>query len=212
MATDMQNVGLRHLFLPGESGLTLLLLHGTGGDEHQLIELGRGLAPRANLLSPAGTVLEGGVSRRFFRRRSLTELDVDDLRERTDELAGFVRAAAERYDLHRERIAAVGYSNGANIAVGLLFRQPEVLHGAVLFRPTLPYEPAEPLALAGTDVLIAAGTRDPYVPGDEAERLALLLRSGGATVTYRLRDAGHELTSLDLADAAEWLARLEPPN
>lgn len=206
--TDIHELGRQHVFVPGESGLTLLLLHGTGGDEHQLVELGRRLASGASLLSPAGTVLEGGVSRRFFRRRSLGELDLDDLRERTDELAQFVRAAAESYELDRERVVAVGYSNGANIAVGLLFRQPELLRGAVLFRPTLPYEPPEPLALAGKDVLVAAGTHDPYVPAEKAARLAELLRSGGATVTYRPVEAGHELGPPDVADAATWLRQL----
>jgi phospholipase/carboxylesterase len=208
MATETRNLGLRHAFLPGEGGLTLLLLHGTGGDEHQLVELGRRLAPGASLLSPAGTVLEGGVSRRFFRRRSPTDLDLDDLRERTDELAEFVRAAVDRYRLDAVRVVAVGYSNGANIAISLLFRQPELLRGAVLFRPTLPYEPAEQLALAGKDVLVAAGTHDAYVPVAKAERLAELLRLGGAKVIYRPVEAGHELGAVDLADAATWVEQL----
>jgi phospholipase/carboxylesterase len=208
MTSETGSPGLEHVFRRGPGGLTLLLLHGTGGDEHQLLELGRRLAPRASLLSPRGAVLEG-VSRRFFRRHSPTELDLDDLRERTDELAEFVRSAAARYALDPERVVAAGYSNGANIAVSLLFRQPGLLRGAVLLRPTLPFEPAAPPRLAGTDVLIASGNGDPWVPPAKAERLAALLRSGGATVSARSVDAGHELTALEVAHAGAWLEQLE---
>ncbi len=198
------------MLVPGSGGWTLLLLHGTGGDERQLLDLGRRLAPRASLLSPRGKVLEGGVAPRFFRRHSLTELDVADLMERTDELAGFVRAAAAAYELDPARIVAVGYSNGANIASSLLLRQPGVLRGAALLRPTLPYEPdPDPaLPLSGVDVLVAAGRHDPYVPLAKAERLAEVLRARGAEVGYRAGGAGHELGDDDLADAAGWLAAL----
>jgi predicted esterase len=207
-STASGELGFAHVLVPGSSRWTLLLLHGTGGDEHQLIDLGGRLAARASLLSPRGKVLEGGVSPRFFRRFSLTELDVADLIERTDELAGFVRAAATAYELDPARIVAVGYSNGANIASSLLFRRPDVLRGAVLLRPTLPYEPDRPLSLSGVNVLVAAGRRDPYVPLEKAARLAEALRSGGAEVSYRARDAGHELGGDDVADATGWLAAL----
>lgn len=200
-----EQLGLEHVFVPGSSRTTLLLLHGTGGDEHQLLELGRRLAPRASLLSPRGSVLEAGTTRRFFRRHSPTELDIPDLLERTDDLAAFVDDAVAASDLDPGRIVAVGYSNGANIAVSLLFRRPETLRAAVLFRPTVPYEPKQPLALAGKEVLLAAGRRDPLVSTAAAERLAELLRTGGATVAQRALDAGHELTVAETDDAAAWL-------
>jgi phospholipase/carboxylesterase len=156
------DLGFEHVFEPGRSGWTLLLLHGTGGDEHDLVPLGRQLAPGAALLSPRGKVLEGGVARRFFRRLAVGQLDIPDLLERADELAQFVRAAPGAYGLDARRIVAVGLSNGANIAVSLLWRHPGLLRGAALLRPMLPYEP-EPLPeLQGTEVLVAAGAHDPY--------------------------------------------------
>jgi phospholipase/carboxylesterase len=204
--STMTAPGFEHVHRPGTSGWTLLLLHGTGGDEHQLVDLGRQIAPEAALLSPRGNVLEGGVTRRWFRRHSMTELDVEDLKARTDELAAFVRAAATGYGLDPARIIAAGYSNGANIGVGLLLRHPGLLRGAVLWRPTLPYEPDQALSLAGTDVLLATGVGDPYVPAGRAERLAELLRAGGARVTWQARDTGHALAQSDFDDAASWLA------
>lgn len=197
-----------HVHRSGKSPWTLLLLHGTGGDEHQLLELGEQLAPGATLLSPRGQVLENGVTRRFFRRHSMTELDVDDLQVRSDDLAAFVRASASTYGFDPARVVAVGYSNGANIAVGLLFRHPALLRGAVLWRPTLPWEPEPPPALAGTDILIAAGDGDPYVPPGHAERLAGILRAGGARVTWQRRDSGHQLSRADRDETITWLADL----
>lgn len=198
--------GFEHVHLPGGNGWTLLLLHGTGGDEHQLVDLGRQIAPDAALLSPRGKVLEDGVTRRFFRRKSITDLDVEDLKARADELAAFVRAATAMYGLDPARIIAAGYSNGANIGVGLLVRHPGLLRGAVLWRPTLPYEPEQTPSLAGTDVLVATGAGDPYVPAGRAERLAEVLRAGGAAVTWHERDTGHALAKADFDDAAAWLA------
>ena len=202
------DLGFEHVLVSGSNSWTLLLLHGTGGDEHQLVDLGRRLAPQATLLSPRGKELENGVTRRFFRRRSLFELDVPDLLERTDELSQFICAAAAAYTLDPARIVAAGYSNGANIGASLLFRQPEVLRGAVLLRPTLPYEPGRPLSLSGKDVLVAAGLHDAYVPLERTERLAQILRAGGVNVNYRVTEAGHELVQADLADAARWFAEL----
>lgn len=143
---------------------------------------------------------------RFFRRHAVGELDIPDLLARTDELAEFVSAATGAYGLDPERVVAVGYSNGANIAASLLLRRPGVLHGAVLLRAMLPFEPEQAPALDGTNVLVAAGTRDPYVPLARSERLAEVLREGGAHVDLRVADAGHELTRGELAAAASWLA------
>lgn len=201
-------LGFEHVYVPGRGDWTLLLLHGTGGDERQLLELGRALAPEAALVSPRGKVLEGGVAPRFFRRHGVNELDIEDLIERAEELAGFAGAAMTAYGRDPARLVAAGYSNGANIAVGLLFRRPEAVRGAILFRPTLPYEPDGPLSLAGKEVLVAAGTRDPYASGAKTERLAALLREGGATVALHAREAGHELAPADLKAAAAWFSEL----
>ena len=146
---------------------------------------------------------------RFFRRHAVGELDIPDLLARTDELAAFVAAATTEYGLDAARVVAVGYSNGANIAASLLLRRPGTLRGAVLLRAMLPYEPEEAPSLTGTSVLVAAGARDPYVPPDQSERLAEVLRTGGAEVELRVADAGHELTRSELAAARSWLAKLE---
>jgi predicted esterase len=206
-AATTPGLGFEHAFERGSSPTTLLLLHATGGDEHQLVALGRDLAPTATLLSPRGKVLEDGVTRRFFARRSLTDLDIPDLLARTDELADFVAAATAEYGLDPARVVALGYSNGANIAASLLLRRPEVLSGAALLRPTLPYEPDALPALDGIHVLVATAARDPYVEPGRAERLVEVLESAGAEVTTRVADAGHELTEHDLTAAHRWLER-----
>ena len=131
-----------HEFVPGSSNRTLLLLHGTGGNEHDLIPLGRELDPNAALLSPRGKVLENGMPR-FFRRLAEGVFDLEDLQKRTHELADFVAAAADRYDIGNKNIVAVGYSNGANIAASTLLLRPEILAGAILFRAMIPLEPEE---------------------------------------------------------------------
>ena len=195
-------LGFQHRFEPGPSPWTLLLLHGTGGDEHDLIELGRQLAPEAALLSPRGKVLEGGVSPRFFARHGVGDLDLDDLRFRADELGDFALAAAEAHGRDPARIIALGYSNGANIAVGLLYRRPGLL------RAMLPYEPDAGLSLAGTDVLVAAGRRDPYSPPESSARLVEVLQEAGAAVRANVAPAGPELTQEDLAVTAAFVREL----
>ena len=199
-------LGFEHVFEPGAGAMTLLLLHGTGGDEHDLVALGRRLAPDAALLSPRGKVLEGSMPR-FFRRLAVGRLDIPDLLARTDELAAFVGDAAAHYGRDPSRIVAVGLSNGANIAAGLLLRRPGVLRGAALLRPMLPYEPERPPALAGTDVLIDAGEADPYSPPQQVSRLAEILAAGGAAVTLHTEPgAGHALTAGDVATVTRWTA------
>jgi predicted esterase len=202
-----RDLGYEHVLVPGAGPGTLLLLHSTGGDERQLVDLGRRLAPRATLLSPRGKELENGVTRRFFRRHSATELDIPDLLARTDEMAEFVAEATAAYGLAAGRVVALGYSNGANLAASLLLRRPGTLRGAALLRPMLPYEPEGAPRLEGTSVLVAAGARDPLIPVAQPERLARLLEAAGADVSYRVAEAGHELVPSDLADAAAWLAR-----
>jgi predicted esterase len=212
MTAATQELGFRHVFEPGRSDWTLLLLHGTGGDEHDLVGLGRQLAPDAALLSPRGQVLEHGMPR-FFRRLAVGQLDIPDLLERTEQLAEFVAAAAERYQRDPDRIVAVGLSNGANIAASLLLRETDPQHptlrGAGLLRPMLPYEPERPPRLDGTTVLIQSGEGDPYSSAEQVARLAELLRAGGAAVTTTVEPgAGHGLTQNDLRRLADWVSAL----
>ena len=197
--------GFVHRYVAGSGPATLLLLHGTGGDEHQLIDLGRQMAPEAALLSPRGQVLEDGVAARFFARRGVGDLDLDDLRRRGDDLAAWVGEACLTYERDPARVIAVGYSNGANIAVELLFRHPGALRGAALLRAMLPYRPEAPLELAGTDVLIAAGDTDPYSPAVQVAELAELLAAGGADVQVARQSTGHGLVQGDLDALGEWL-------
>jgi phospholipase/carboxylesterase len=201
-----QDLGFQHVFEPGTNGWTILLLHGTGGNEHDLVRLGRQLAPEAALLSPLGKVREGAAPR-FFRRLAVGELDIPDLLVRTDELAEFVVAAAAVYTVDPVRIVALGFSNGANIAVSVLFRHPGLLRGAALLRPMLPYEPDATLELAGTDVLVDAGSDDPYTSPAGTARLVQALERTGATVTPHIEPgSGHGLTQNDLGVTASWLA------
>jgi phospholipase/carboxylesterase/glyoxalase family protein len=201
-------LGFQHVYEPSAGDWTLLLLHGTGGDEHDLIGLGRQVAPSAALLSPRGKVLESGMPR-FFRRLAIGQLDIPDLLVRTDELAEFVTAAAQAYGRDPGKIAALGFSNGANIAVSLLLRHPTLLGAAALLRPMLPYEPEGALSLPGTDVLIAAGEGDPYSSPEQTRRLAEVLDTAGAAVTVHVEPrAGHGLGSGDLRDLERWATQL----
>lgn len=186
---------------------TLLLLHGTGGDEHDMIPLG-GLMPGANLLSPRGNVLERGMPR-FFRRMAEGVFDVEDVKARAAELGDFVTAAAAHYGFDLSRVVAMGFSNGANIASAVLLLRPGVLKGAVLFRAMVPLEP-EPLpALSGTRVMISNGEIDPIVSRPETERLARLLQRAGADVEVHWQPAGHQLMPADFSVAKAWLQSIK---
>jgi len=181
------------------------MLHGTGGDENDLLSLGRSLTPNAALLSPRGTVLENGANR-FFRRVAEGVFDLEDLRARTDDLARFVREGVEQYELDSTGVIAVGFSNGANIAASVLLAHPGVFAGAILFRAMVPFEPKDPVPLSGTRVFLGAGRNDPLVPASQTERLADVLRGNGADVTLAWQSAGHTLTRADLDSARAWLA------
>jgi len=199
-----------HEFVPGSSSRTLLLLHGTGGNERDLIPLGRELDPNAALLSPRGKVLEHGMPR-FFRRLAEGVFDLEDLKTRTNELADFVAAAVRHYKLAADHIVGVGYSNGANIAASMLLLRPEIMHGAILFRAMVPLNPDTLPDLSSVRVWIGAGDQDPIVPASETERLAQLLRRAGADVTIHFATAGHGLTSDDFEAARHWLGVLNKP-
>lgn len=192
---------MTHQFIPAKSGdLTVLLLHGTGGDENDLIPIGRAVAPGAALLSPLGNVLEGG-SRRFFRRLAPGVFDEADIRLRAQELADFVS------QFKTGRLMALGYSNGANIAAALMLLHPGVLNGAVLLRPMTPLVPNVLPDLAGTRVQIQAGMEDDMTTPANTEGLAKLLSSAGAAVEVRWMDAGHDLGPGDFQAAKEFFSK-----
>jgi phospholipase/carboxylesterase len=200
----MTELGFIHRFIPATMpGLPpLLLLHGTGGDEDDLIALAQQLLPGAALLSPRGKVLEHGMPR-FFRRLAEGVFDLDDLKLRTTELADFIAAARKAYDLRAP--VAVGFSNGANIAASLLLTKPDALASAVLFRAMLPFEPEAMPGLAGKPVLLLSGSNDQMIPFSAAKRLAEILQAAGADLTYKTFPTGHGLTQNDLIAAAQWL-------
>jgi predicted esterase len=207
MTMPSESLGFIHRFIPApETGspLTLLLLHGTGGNETDLLGVGRQLAPAAALLSPRGKVSENGMPR-FFRRLAEGVFDLEDLRARTHELADFVETAAQRYRLASDRIFAVGFSNGANIAAGMLLLRPQVLAGSVLFRAMVPLVPETLPHLQGKPVFLGAGRQDPIVSPDGTKRLQQLLVQAGANVTLHWEPAGHRLTLLDIEAARAWL-------
>ncbi len=203
----------QHLFQPGtdSDAPPLLLLHGTGGTERDLLPLAKKLSPGSAVLSLRGNVSEGGALR-FFARLAEGVFDPAEVKCRTLALADFVTAASAQYHLNPSRLTAVGFSNGANIAATLLLLRPEVLGGAVLLRPMVVLDqPAAPDSLTGKRVLIANGNLDPIVPLDHPPRLAELLRAGGADVTVRLHPASHGLIPADLASAQEWFAAEKSP-
>jgi phospholipase/carboxylesterase len=204
-----KDLGFVHRFFPGESGATLLLLHGTGGDENDLVPLGRELAPGAAILSPRGKVSEYGAAR-FFRRLAEGVFDHEDLVFRTHELAGFVETAVEEYGLDLSKLVAVGYSNGANIAASLMLLHPGLLRAVVLFRAMVPFEPQETPDLTGMPVFLAAGRMDRMIPPENTERLAEILREAGADLDLRWRNTGHPLTYEEVAEAKEWLLGVLP--
>jgi predicted esterase len=196
----------QHHFIPAESRLApvLLLLHGTGGNEDDLLGLGSALLPGAALLSPRGQVLENGMPR-FFRRIAEGIFDENDLIARTGALADFIVAAAQHYQFDANKVVAAGYSNGANIAASLLLLRPEVLSGAVLFRAMVPLQPLALPDLTEVPVFIASGKHDPVVPVENAERLAQMFRTAGAEVTHHWTNTGHALAEEDVQQARQWI-------
>lgn len=208
---SVSDSGFPYVYRPAPAGgadLTLLLLHGTGGNEHDLLPLGHALAPGAALLSPRGRVSEHGQPR-FFRRLAEGVFDLEDLHRRTDELRDFVNEMAERHAFTGKPLVAVGFSNGANIAGSLLLTYPELLAGAVLLRPMVPFVPEPRPDLAGVKVLIGAGTADPLVPVEETERWVTMLREAGAGVDLHWHHGGHGLGQDDVDAAQRWLERQE---
>lgn len=196
-----------HRFAPGEraDAQPLLLLHGTGGDENDLLQIGAMIAPGSALLSPRGRVSENGMPR-FFRRMAEGVFDEADVRRRALELGTFVEDARGHYGLAAP--VAVGYSNGANIAAALLLMKPRALSGAVLFRAMVPLKDPPTADLDGKPVLILSGRQDPIVPAENATRLAAMLSNAGAKVDHRVLPVGHQLSQADLTLARTWFAEM----
>lgn len=207
----MPHFTYHHVFEPGSDPAAppLLLLHGTGGNETDLLRLGRAISPGSALLSPRGDVSEGGALR-FFARLGEGVFDPQEITRRTQAMADFLTAASQHYKIDRQRLIAVGFSNGANIAATALLLRPETLGGGILFRPMVVLDqPAAAGTLAGKRVLLCNGSTDPLVPPDDPLRLAALLRAGGAEVKVHSIPASHALTPQDLAAAQAWIAGRE---
>lgn len=201
-----EDLGFIHRFVPAEdsaSGDTVVVLHGTGGDENDLISIGQAIAPGAAIVSPRGNVLENGAPR-FFKRLAEGVFDPKEVRSRAEELARFIRAAVVTYRLDPARVFALGYSNGANVASTVMLVEPGILQGAILFRPMLVYEPSERNDLTGSAVFISAGRMDPIIPAASVERLVELFESAHAEVTLKWQLARHNLVPSEVREAAEW--------
>jgi phospholipase/carboxylesterase len=202
MTTDLSHI---HRFEPGTEPLTVLALHGTGGDENDLLPLVQLLRPAANVLSPRGKVIEGGMPR-FFKRLAMGVFDVDDLKARSLELVRFVDDASSHYGFARDQVVAVGYSNGANIAGSVLLMEPDAFAGAALFHAMKPFDPPTAPELSGTPVFLTGGRLDPMIPADQTSALEELLASAGADVTMHWSPGGHELTHVEVDAAGRWMA------
>jgi predicted esterase len=196
-----------HVFQKGVlQGPTLVLLHGTGGDETNLIPLAKSLLPKANLLGLRGKVLENGAPR-FFRRFEEGILDIEDWRMRSAEVADFIHAAALEYGFDLRTTYALGYSNGANLATGILILHPDALAGAVLLRPMFVSQGDGKPKLRGKSVLINFGRHDPFLGDGDMERLPDQFRSAGAKVEVHIENAGHGLGPGDLPLVKAWLEK-----
>ena len=196
---------MKHLFIKGsdQTKPTLLLLHGTGGTERDLLPLAAGIDPSANVLSVRGNILENGMSR-FFRRLAEGIFDEEDLIFRTKELNEFLDEAAEQYEFNRTNILALGYSNGANIAASLLFHYENALSGAILHHPMVPRRGIALPDLTDTPIFISAGTNDPICPSKESEELYDLLEKAHAKVDIHWESNQHQLTYSEVDAAAKW--------
>lgn len=192
-----------HQFIKGTTETTLVLLHGTGGTEQDLIPLARILAPEANILTLRGDVLENGMSR-FFRRHAEGVLDLEDLKKQTERFLTFLDDATTEYGIDRDKMIPLGYSNGANLIGSALYRQ-NTFHASLLFHPMVPDRSLTLPDLAGANVFISAGERDPICPKTETEELTSTLRGAGADVELFYHGGGHELRMEEVEAARAWL-------
>lgn len=196
-----------HLFTPGEADAPVLLtLHGTGGNEQEITGIVSHLWPGAGVLSPRGRVSESGMNR-WFRRLQEGVFDVDDVIQRAGDLAEFITAAREQYDLADRRIIAVGFSNGANIGLATALLYPEVLDRVVAFSGMFPFADRDPIGdVSAVEVVLLNGVADPMAPSASVDRLEEVAASHGAKVTRHSRHGGHGLAQGDIDAAREWLA------
>lgn len=196
---------MEHIFKQGTNTEkpVLLLLHGTGGNEHDLLSLASIVDAEASVLSVRGNVLENGMPR-FFKRLAEGIFDEEDLIFRTNELNDFLNEAAQKYNFDRQNMVAIGYSNGANIAANLLFHFKDVLKGAILHHPMVPRRGITLPDLTGIQVFIAAGTNDPICSEQESVDLQQLLENAHASVAVQWVNTGHELTMAEVEAAKHW--------
>jgi phospholipase/carboxylesterase len=210
-SSSSSELGFIHQFIPSfatHDKVTFLLLHGTGGNEQDLIPLGRELNPRAAMLGPRGKVLESGMPR-FFRRLAEGVFDIEDLKFRTHELADFVEKASKVYGFDLRYVVSIGYSNGANIASSLLLLRPEVMSSAILFRAMVPFSPKRVPNLTGKNIFMGAGEYDPIVPREQTEMLFRIFKQAQASIVLHWqKNSGHELGRDELSVAKGWLANI----
>ena len=214
-----QNFGFTHIFINsfhdkeydnnGSKKLTLVLLHGTGGNEEDLLFLGKEIESHASILSPRGKVLENGMPR-FFRRLSEGVFDIEDLKIKTHELADFIQKCSLHYKFDLSQTIAVGFSNGANIATSMLFLRPEVIQGAILFRAMVPFIPDSLPNLLNKKILLSAGLQDPIVSRNEAENLYRLFQKTNAITTLKWQPSSHNLIQEDILVAKSWISNNFP--
>lgn len=195
---------MKHIFKQGKNDLpVLLLLHGTGGTENDLLPLAELIAPENSILSVRGNVSENGMPR-FFKRLAEGVFDEEDLIKRTHELKAFIDESSQKYEFDRHNVIAVGYSNGANIAGSLLFHEANSLRGAILHHPMVPLRNLKLPNLTGKPIFIGAGENDPICSSEETKELHDLFSQAGAEVTVHWEKAGHQLTQSEAEKAAEW--------
>lgn len=182
----------------------LVLLHGTGGDAEQMLELGRELASQAHLLAIQGNVMENGYAR-YFKRQSEGVYDLDDLKQRTEDLNYFLKSALRQHQLETKETYLIGFSNGANMAISLALNYPDLIDGLVLLRPLYPHQPSSPPDLRGKNILLIAGQHDPLASQQQTQDLMKMLQSFDANVTAHFIATDHQLSEMDISLTQQWL-------